>query len=236
MDFNSIFGRPSSGRGALSDTKDPEQPLDEWSTFLDEILPVVKPGALSRARLVSMRRRLEDRAQNASYVIADSRGTIYEQSNMLDKRHALALISEIDQRLATAWSGESVSSDNLNALTHFLDDVRETYNISLFSLFQPVAEAEERLRGKQYTPQQKKISADSVYFVYKNFERDFPKMKQRYESLKRQIKGRLPLRFHGPVDQIVELFVYEPYETGLLYIRRHLPGTVGAFHGLEEEE
>lgn len=55
-----------------------------------------------------------------------------------------------------------------------------------------------------------------------------------YTNLKAEAKSETPYPLHRFIDLVVDLFVYDRYEALVLYLRRHHPGPIGAFHGLPE--
>jgi len=56
----------------------------------------------------------------------------------------------------------------------------------------------------------------------------------RFDKLKAETKADTPVALHRFIDLVVDLFVYERIEALILYLRRHHPGPIGAFHGLPE--
>lgn len=221
---------------------------EEWATFLDEIYAFGRTD-ITAERAQAMFGRLQTNLLRTEHALTVEKG-IYIQTHMQNKRQALALMQELERfvrtRAAPHPGGQSGKSGDLLlmyplALTSFMDDhVHGVYQVVLWSFWQPLAHLEGSVWGLKKTRGRapnllvmRERALQEIGELYDRFSADMPKLRVAYEQLKRDTKAQLPEHFHRLIDMVVELFVYEPYELGLLYIRRHLSGAVGAFHGLD---
>jgi hypothetical protein len=241
MDFNNIFNRAPSSTESLGAVRGEYTVLEDWSTYLDEFLTQGRTEIVfDRAR--KMNARLRERLRHSDAASRYEEG-IYKQSNLLDKHQTQELLNELEAFVRSRGSPVPTTDAETKALTDFLDDnVKETYDVALSMLFQQVFEAEDRLRrivGPRNSPHNVSLfekASEDIAHAYHAFNNDYPRVSGRYEALKADVKSKVPPRFHKLIDKTVELFVYDPYKLGILYIRRHLPGAIGVLQGLNEEE
>jgi hypothetical protein len=237
MDFNNIFNRAPSGGGDLGKLRAGYTVLEDWATFIDEILVMDRTVfVMDKAR--HMHKRLRERLR-ASTAASQYEHGIFKQSNKLDAHQTQKLLDELDAYVHSRVTPTAVTKAEADVLTNFLeDDVKETYDVTLGGLYQGVFDAEEQLRGvRRGAPSWTMIfeeSSQSIADNYHRFNNDYPKTRARYEALKSNVKRQVPQHLHRFIDNTVELFVYQPYEIGILYIRRNHPGAIGTLNGLEE--
>jgi hypothetical protein len=244
MDFNSIFGsRPTEGLEKRMEDEDTAYAY--WADYIDEVALFGRTESSVKIAQ-GLHRKLTARFEYDMEKINSETG-LDKQSHMLDRHQTLALIEELEAfvRSRDPLPSPQKKSKTAKVLGAFLDEnVRETYNVLVHSFFQGIYEAEQiinhvgpipkalRSKGQEMALER---ATGKVAELYDRFNNDFPRARARYEALKADVKSKIPQRLHRLIDKMVELFVYDPYELGILYIRRHHPGTIGAFHGLEEE-
>jgi hypothetical protein len=244
MDFNSIFGRAPSGISEGLERYDDDTAYAYWAEYIYEVAtygrnePSVKIAQ-------SLHRKLTARLEEDDHLILTETG-LYKQSHMLDRHQTLELLSEIEAFVRSRDPLPAPRKRSKSVWLKFLHSVNETYGVLIHSFFQGIYEAEQVInqvapRRKDWRSKGQELAleraTEKIATLYDQFNNDFPKARARYEALKADVKSQIPHqpRLHYLIDKMVELFVYDPYELGILYIRRHHPGTIGAFHGLEEE-
>jgi len=209
--------------------------LQEW----EEFSRILSKGLSDRTAQVArdLYERLQDHALEDEQWIRTREG-LYIQTASLDLRQVRALMQEVERFVRKARPTPYLER-GYQALSDFFNQVQETYDVVVLSFFSPLSQYEERINSAwAQLPSYKDAKARDVERVgdlYDRFNKDLPKVHMRYRAEKHALKQKLPAHFHSLIDTVVELFVYEPYELGLLYIRRNLPGTIGAFHGLPEK-
>lgn len=207
--------------------------VQEWVEFVGQIYPYA-PVLANANRIRTMHNRLTDHLREDEARLAGAQG-VYRETHLQDQRQVTLLLQELEQHMRSSRTAAPLDLDT-DRLDAFFKQVQETYDVLLWSFFSPLSAYEERINSYwSKLPQYREARAQDVKLIgdlYDRFNADVPKVRLRYETLKREMKRDLPARMHRMLDWMVTLFVYEPYETGLLYIRRNLPGTIGAFHGL----
>ena len=224
----------------MARARDAEITADRWFTFVDEIAPLgwsvisFKKAREMHQRVLLQKTVSEARAQQ-------ERGTIYELSHKIDAMQCALLAEEIVRFAQTRPAPANLSYDDLKTLTEFLDKVNETYRVQVHMPYEKVYDAEYILktlsRRTKGDGQRRRLRAlEWINDAYKQLERGEAEMQHFYEREKRDIKRILPPYLQSLIDQVVEIFVYDPYRLGIEYIHRNHPGPIGAFYGLDEEE
>lgn len=209
--------------------------LNQWENFSQIMLRGLSEETAYAAQ--SLYRELLDHASEDESWIRTREG-LYVQTAALDLRQVQALMQEVVRFVQKTRPTHLKSGQQ--ALADFFKQVQETYSVIDQSFFVPLSLYEERINSAwAKLPAYKAARAQDVRLtgeLYDTFNKDLPKVRKRYEVLARVTKTALPAHFHSLIDTVVQMFVYEGYETGLLYIRRSMPGTIGAFHGLPEKK
>lgn len=250
MDFNSIFNRaPNEG---LAARLQPGTLLEEWENFLTTIYPRGRNEDTIQM-LKEQYPRVKAKQTQFEQLAAASRGyPAQQQLYMHGERAASVLLEEIekfnrsghiitDEDMADsrrAWEKDRnhrfpdiIESDAFSDLIH-VDIARDHKNI--LAMYEGLVSTAKVLQSTR-DPSQKDTFSRGIHKLYGHFQQAKTELSNKYAGLKRSTKSKLPARAKPLVDKVVELFIEDPLESGILVIRRNFPGAIGALHGLEEE-
>jgi len=211
-----------------------EMELHRWKDFVVNCyLKGLSPATARNARVlhgwalenVQYRASVQREGLSAQVLISARRREgifMHELENFVRTKPTQTYSENIDERMSER-----------DALEAFFRRVGKSSGI-LSTFYLLVRDDEQELQERSADPERR---AELLQKLSENYRRVVDNQRDAfrlYERQKMQTKARTPTAAHRFVDLLVELFVYERYETLVLYMRRHLPGPVGAFHGLPE--
>jgi hypothetical protein len=216
--------------------------FEAWSTFLDEVLPYGL-SETTFAKAQKLNRSITDAIQEnvESLNRGEYRGTIFAQSRLHTVRQAEILQRELESFIRTGPRDPVPDVDRVrDQMTYLADDVvAPKYGNIVFDMYQSVFNSEYALAARAGPATRKSVAltrrtGEALSTSAHDAVSYRSSVLRQYDTLIPRVLAQTPKRMQRFVTLYVQLFVEEPLEALILYLRRQHPGAVGAFHGLED--